>query len=521
MVIVKDKIKNFFKINGDYKIAKYSLLAIFVVGIIAHYLVIINGFTNPDGINEGFYYYSAADWASSGCGRWLIRYFNALQGNVVIPILSFIEYCLFTWFEIILIIKILDIRKMLFVITTSALFIVLPGVMTQMVYIYTAACYCLAGLLAVLFVYFNLKDNKLYSVLSSLCLALSMGLYQSYIGMAAALFVMVLVINYLKDEDLRKLIITAIKSIISAILGAIIYFVLYKLDMKIFGLTSAERVNAFSLKEIINNLPTKFIEMYSVYINNFYDGILKRNYLYLLLAVLFVIFLIICVCQLLKNRKYSSVIVLVLGVSLLPPLSNIIGILIPYNNVNLMMSTQNYLLVPFGFSLFEIFEVKLTRYISYVSCLLLLFISWTYVISANATYRCYILSYNHINTEVSMVLQDVYKLDGYVKDETPIVFGGFPDDKQLRDELPLYNYTIELYPNVIFWQDMSGVINNRYNYLLNCFGINAGNITEQEYYDLMTSEEYKEMGIWPSKNSVKIINGIVVVKYTDDPLLPG
>mgnify|MGYP004576137865 FL=1 len=119
-----------------------------------------------------------------------------------------------------------------------------------------------------------------------------------------------------------------------------------------------------------------------------------------------------------------------------------------------------------------------------------------------------------------MALKDVYSLDDYEKDETPIIFAGFPNDFTLRENMPLYKYTIELYPNVIFWQDMTGVVSNRYNYLINCFGIDAGGISDEDYLRLMESQEFYEMNVWPKKNSIRMIDGYAVIKYSNNPLLP-
>ena len=55
-------------------------------------------------------------------------------------------------------------------------------------------------------------------------------------------------------------------------------------------------------------------------------------------------------------------------------------------------------------------------------------------------------------------------------------------------------------------------------YILGC---QTSEFTSKEYYDVMTSDEFKEMPIWPKKDSVKMIDGFAVVKFREDPLLPS
>jgi len=58
----------------------------FFVGIITYYIFIITGYTNSDGLGEGLYYYSHANFHSEN-GRWAVRFFNFLFGhNVVMPL---------------------------------------------------------------------------------------------------------------------------------------------------------------------------------------------------------------------------------------------------------------------------------------------------------------------------------------------------------------------------------------------------------------------------------------------------
>ena len=85
----------------------------------------------------------------------------------------------------------------------------------------------------------------------------------------------------------------------------------------------------------------------------------------------------------------------------------------------------------------------------------------------------------------------------------------------------LYGYTIgELANNTVFHGTYGGQIGTWYNYMRVFYGLDINLCDHDTYYKLVTSDEYKEMEMFPSQNSIKIINGVVVVKLSEEPPLP-
>ena len=119
-----------------------------------------------------------------------------------------------------------------------------------------------------------------------------------------------------------------------------------------------------------------------------------------------------------------------------------------------------------------------------------------------------------------MAIGRVYELDDYVMDETPILIAGFPSDSVLKNNMDIYQYAENLCDNPAFWVGMHGATKNRYLYFLNYFGIDAKQFSDDEYENVVNTAEFDEMSVWPSKESVKIIDGFAVVKFSDDPPRP-
>ena len=53
------------------------------------------------------------------------------------------------------------------------------------------------------------------------------------------------------------------------------------------------------------------------------------------------------------------------------------------------------------------------------------------------------------------------------------------------------------------------------------YGLDVRLCTAEEYYNIVTGIDYKEyMECFPAESSVRIINGILVVKLDEEPYLP-
>ena len=68
---------------------------------------------------------------------------------------------------------------------------------------------------------------------------------------------------------------------------------------------------------------------------------------------------------------------------------------------------------------------------------------------------------------------------------------------------------------------MMGLQICRKAYLLNYFGIDGGHIFGKMYNDAIATDEFREMGVWPEPNSVRRVNGLILVKFSEDPTYFG
>lgn len=515
-------IKKRILINDSWNLSMRSLMITLVSGFLAYHLLIIHEFTNPDGICEGLTYYTNGDWALAGCGRWAIRYMNEMTCNIVMPLFVVVMYCVCVWLSIVLLSNLWKISDSA-VVVLSIIMIVPPAIAEQLTYTYTALAYAYSCVLSVLFVYLTFRCNKKVGIIGgTLCVAVMLGLYQSYVGMVAVIVFMTIILELMEDKKIKPLVINFVICVISALLGCFFYNKIMEWDMERRGLdNSGTRVSQFNFTEIFEKLSERIEYVYFKYFTILRNNFMHRNVLYWIIVILIVSCLLVSICRLVKKKRYLSTICIVMLTTMIPLASNLVGVLVPYNGLDTYMQYQTIMLIPFLFACVQkCKDYKIYRIVQAGAILFVVILAWTFILATNASYKCYELSYKHINSQMQMAVTRVYNLDDYVKDETPIIIAGFPNDTVLRNNMDIYQYAENLHENPVFWIGMHGATQNRYLYFMNYFGIDAKQFSDDEYANIVSTPQFVEMPIWPEKGSVAMVDGFAVIKFTEEPPMP-
>lgn len=510
------KLFDFFKVNYSYKTAKISLISVMITGFISYCLLIAYRVADPDTIIEGVTHYMNATWAIVGCGRWFLPIINILSGNIIMPGFIIMFYCFMMWLSAFIICKLWNIEDLLLITVIAMVMCVTPATISQLVATYMGMAFSLACLLSVLFVYFCFKTNGIKSVVFSvICMVLSLALYQSYIGLSACLVLMTLVVNLIIHKNYDVITYT-LKSLALAIVGAVSYFISNKVLLMILGLNSSSRLADFSISRIFSGLFTRIIEMYKDYIFYFTDKTLLRIVFYIVIVLSIIINLLFFSIN--KKRDLQNRLLALFFVLLIPLASNIVGIITPDNPITVLMTYQNIMIVPFAIVLMYYIDKQemILKAEKIVLITVSLFICWSHIVSANATYQSYKLSHDYVYNQYSQVIYDVQHYEGYKKDKTPVLIAGFFDDSTLRNNIKTYNYAVDLFDDLVFWNTLGGATYNRHRYVMQYFGLDFIDFSIDEYKKIIDSSDFKNMSLWPDENGMKYINGFLVVKINSN-----
>lgn len=517
----------FNKLSTYYKTNKKLIFEINIVtisiSIISYYLFIVNGYALPDGLCEGLYYYENANWHLA-CGRWAVSYLNTLIGNNIVmplPIVIIYSMCISTS---VLLLKekwLLKNKVSLFFIVSAM--VTTPATIAHFTFPHVALTFSFSFLLTILFYIFVTEKKYMIKFIGVLCFTISMGLYQSYIGAASSLIILGSIIDILNRKKLKSVFQNLFTYTISGIFGCLLNIFLYKLEMFLAGTNPSERVNNFNIAEIFTSIKASTRHSYVMFIDYFSNNTLYQKYFYIILFAITLISMFYLFKKEYSCIKLNSIILCIIFILVTPLSMNLIHILIPYNGIGLLMCHHYILIIPFSVAIIEFAcchaSTQAKQSLELLIKLSIGGLTISGIIMANATFESIRISYDAIKAQTSLILSDVYDVEGFVPNTTPIMFAGFPNDNIPREQIKIYEYAIPLYSNVVYWEDMIGIKKCRQAYLLNYCGIDGGTFSDSEYLEIINSDTFKSMPLWPAKNSTQMIHQIVVVKLSDTP--PG
>ncbi|MBR2534193.1 MAG: glucosyltransferase domain-containing protein [Erysipelotrichaceae bacterium] len=499
---------SFFRIKESYSCALIGLGLSTMAGILAYNLYFIYGYTNADGIIEGLTAFSNATWIISGCGRWLLAILFSISGNIVMPLPAVLGYCFLTWLSSYIIMKTWKMESCLSAALLSLTMAVTPASIIHFTYNAVAFPYAIALTLSAFYVYAVFQYKGVFGwLIPVICITCGLGIYQSYLGFSAALFLMTMVISLRQGMDLRKILEKATKALVCAFAGAVLYYIALQLLYLVTGLHASSRMADLSVGRIIFSLPSSIVNSYKQYFRFFSDRILQRHIIYLIIFIL----LMVTVFKRFREKNIRVILLSLFCIALIPVASNVVCLIMPNAEYSTSMTYQNILIIPF---LIAMIEPDQNRIIKPITAFLCIFLVWTYIVSANATFHCFRLSYDYTYSQMSQVVYDIEHHEEYKPNETPVIVAGFFDDTILRSQIKTYRYAVDLPDNPVFWKTRTGVTYNRQKYFMNYFGLDFKDVEYDEYLKVVSSDEYAQMNVWPKENSIAKIGQYLVVKIS-------
>ena len=142
-------------------------------------------------------------------------------------------------------------------------------------------------------------------------------------------------------------------------------------------------------------------------------------------------------------------------------------------------------------------------------------VCWLFAISATATYRTVELSYNYVGTLTDAILNQLLADPAYTAD-SKLLMAGFPDESRVQDTNALYWYS-QYQRSPIFWGGTHGILDCWPTYLYDYHGIETHGVTLEEYENIVGSEEFAAMPVWPQEGSIAAFGDTFVVKLQQDP----
>ncbi len=498
----------------DFKLLKYiSIITIFIM-IAAHGFCYFNLLYSHDSLNiihKGYY----SD--SLEIGRFLIPAWNFFRGYyyppVVIGILSIIFMIAIVYF----ISKMFNFKekKHIFLITII-LCTCTTLTLLNATYINYSDMYLFTFLLNVLAAYFIRKKSRL-SLIAIIMLVVSFAIYPSYLGVVLGIYIGLLLIDLFNNKNWKDVLKEGIRFVIYVIISLIIYAICNKLLLKIFSIDLNNNYNSINNVLSFSSLTEMFECIKNTYINYFnflfYPHTFHRTVVLILNVIIVLISIFNAVVLIKKNKLKKANIILILLLCLIIPFSlNIIYFISGGVIHELMIFAINITYIYFVWLLSNNNDKKILTKIVYGAFFIIACLN---VIYSNQMYEKKKIELDSTISTMNRVILQIENVEGYEMGKTPVVIIGDLSSGPLAIRKEYLDYDVAG-QNSTF---VTTYNRNYYRFIKYYMGYPI-NIVDNDKgasplaMELSNKEEIKNMPCYPDKESIKMIDGYLIIKFS-------
>ena len=508
---------------------KKDFVVLFVFSAICWYFVhgtmIFYPVFNHDGITSGsFYFFISIE-------RPLQAIWDVMKGEFRVLNITSLWAVLAIALSVFYIKKIFNINSLFF---CSLICMVIVTSLSTIIWVatYKAVDFILiAYMFAILSTYFLLQKSKIYILLSSLYLGLSISMYQAEMQVFVTLNAICLLISFLK-RDIIPMSYShyVIKCIIVMLLGVSFYIFFSYICHIIFNIPSIKGYNSplhvfdLNLSKVLNQVLSAYVYFFA----KIKEYIHYANFAFkwVTLTILILSIIMYYIYAYLVKLNYKKVILSMLLWALLP-LSVVCIWIVSFGVTaeHCLLSLTLMMCLPF-FIYNSVRTLEIKKHFSFVSVALTLYKVFIFCIVLtiyyNAVYANGLYQRQHANfiattNLYSLILNDLHKFEGFVPTKTKVLLIGDLDSLDINKctygsvkikDNELYNYNITGIWNKCKSTSYYGTVFRFIEYL----GYNLKMGTDSDINNMLKIEEFKKMPTYPNKGYMKFINGMLVVK---------
>ncbi len=494
-----------------------TFIGTFLLGSLIHMFMLTNKLPNSDDLWQTF---SSMHYEKSG--RWFLHIPAAVSSTYSMPWVSGILSFLYISISACLVVHTLKLKNILSSLLVGAIMCASPIVASTLTYMNTSDPYFMSLLLGCLAVYLS-NRFKYGFILGGVSIALCMGIYQAYISVSASLMLAVLILEILRGE-LRSLSVLykAIRFLSALIIGLVVYFIMVKVTAPVLtdymGISSMGKIDISMLPIYIGDAYKYAFSFFFRNLYNFNNGIMQVSYTVIAIATLASIALITVVKKLYQN--VFGIIMLVVFITLLPIGSNLVFLMNAGQFPHTLMVFGLLMLIVFCIAIFDnLAQLSITnkpiKAVTNIS-------GWCVVISlaicihgfaivSNKVYFNLHFVYEQGYSYATRLLERIESTPGY-STEIEIAFYGRPDAN--FSAIPSADTELN---------GIAGAISELPKQFSFIAFINRYLGVKQKLHDASSPEkkpkfytsELDNMPLYPLPGSVKVINNICYVKFTD------
>lgn len=363
------------------------------------------------------------------------------------------------------------------------------------------------------------------------CLMLSLGFYQAYLAFAAT-FAIVCILVEMKENELQKkqLLILVLKNLFMGFAGLIFYFIIIRIYNSVYKITLTTYKGINQMGNIqFSDLPQLVLKCYQSFADFlfgrwFYMPKLIVIWNCLLMGILALISLYVVICKT-KTGKYLEA-SLFLGFTVALPIGMcLMDIVAGTDALSIYSVCMIYiLLIQYcdGWKGIGSVASKWKDILRIGICTLNLIVAFLFFFITQMYYFKLHVFYQRTYALTDRIVMRIEEMQEY-SHNCKVALGG-----TLRYRADRYGQSNTMFDDIILndrgvREQFVGMCPGTSEYGLTKFpafandflGTNFEYVSEEEITPVLKSEEYAQMPLWPHKESIQMIDGIIVVKMSD------
>jgi hypothetical protein len=280
-------------------VVKAAFISALAIGLITHSFMFTNKLPNHDELAQ-----MVGQFNHANLGRWFLQYPLRISGIFSMPWVNGLLSVLYLSVAAGLVVHTIKIKNAVFAAMVAALVVTMPTVAGTMTYMMMADPFFFALMLACLGA-FLAERCKWGFVFAVVPIVLSLGIYQSYFGLAAGLMMLVLINNALKTNSTwDDLLIKGVKFAVALAVSMVMYLIIVQLAAPPEGLTDYQGVNQMGripLSQIPGDILTAYLRMASFFLTD------SRNFHYSFMSYVFIFSGVMCAVLLILWCRWKKI----------------------------------------------------------------------------------------------------------------------------------------------------------------------------------------------------------------------
>ena len=490
---------------------KSCFAAAMIFGLIAHIYKLTSWLPNWDSL---VFRYDPQNMVAMG--RWFLPVVCAPSSFYDLPWLAGLLALIFHALGAVCICKIFDVRKTVTAVLIGASVITFPTVTSVLTYNYVADGYAIAFFLSCVAAALLVGERPRYLV-SVICIALSVGIYQAYITVTIMLLLCYLILEAIReDTKAASVLVKSLKILLSGACGMALYYLLMTLILKITGtelleyqgISDAMTFKGISVLGILYTIKTSFTE----YFFDFSGGISAFT---LINCVIFVITAVLYVADIIRHRTSPVKLLLIaFFVIMLPIGASVLAIInssVDYHNLMKMGFFVFYLFFILQYEARDLKSVRLNSARAWAVLAITSVMVFSNTVIANVSYHKLNMAYEKSYGVLVRIADRIEQTEGANDCTRILVLGALEGSEAYSAVLPpdmtgtTDGYILRADDEIVNQSVLCSALND---YCGKSYNFVQGDEKEA----LLAALDVDGIGIWPSSGSVTVYDNVVVIR---------